>query len=264
MTSHQAETRAEARHEDGIGDDRREGMATPSQPRDASASGARAPAGDRHAAWAEAQHRAAHPEIEAVNPATGEVLEHLDQQAPEALAEALDAINNREAELKRWRAPIEAELRNRLKHRGRRLVVFGDWEVSNRPARKREWDADDLERVMGELVNSGIVRPAELTGIVSRVAQVSGSRALELRNRLTDDARAAVDQCWDWKEGRPKLTVARSVDLLAEGGQPATGTSTVVETPPGRGTAPPPRPSVPGPAGSPEPSTKLDPKELFA
>jgi len=189
----------------------------------------------------------------AVNPATGEVLESLHQQPPEALAEALAAVYAHQAELKLWGDALEAELRNRLKIRGRKLVVWGDWEVAASTTRQSDWDADQLEAAMQQLASDGTVHASEMADIITREPVVSRSRAKKLRDRLTGETRALVDACCTWKEKPGKLTVARSAELVP-GDQPAVD-SAALQTP---SAVSPPEPSTGSPA------TPLNPEELFA
>jgi hypothetical protein len=156
-------------------------------------------------------------DIEAANPITGEVLEHLDRQPPESLAEALDAIHTRQAELKRWEGPLDAELRRRLKLLGRKLAVFGAWEVEASSSRESEWDPDELEGAMDRLIGEGIVQARDVIDIVTRRPVVARSKARDLARRLDGDARHLIEACCTWKEKPGKLTVARSVELAPAG-----------------------------------------------
>jgi hypothetical protein len=175
-------------------------------------------------------------DIEALNPATGEVLEHLDQQPPEALTEALAEIHARQAELKRWGDRIELELRHRLKILGnRKFAIFGDWEVEAKVDQTRVWDADELEGVLTQLREDGVIEAAEAAGVIERKATVAGRAALSLRGRLGPDAQALIDTTWKWTEKRRPLRVERSVNLLdaapaAEELPPADGQATRDET----------------------------------
>jgi hypothetical protein len=153
-----------------------------------------------------------------VNPDTGELLEHLDQQPPEILAEALDAVRGRQAKLKQWGDALDGELRRRLKIAGRTLEVFGEWEVECKPSRTREWDPGELEGVLQQLVDDGTIEAAEATGVIVREPKVSGKAALALRGRLGEDGRALVDGAFTWKERPTPVVVARSVQLLSEAG----------------------------------------------
>jgi hypothetical protein len=226
-------------------------------------------------------------DIEAANPRTGEVLEHLDQQPPEKLAEAYAEIVARQAELARWGDALNGELRRRLKLVKRSLHVWGDWEVEAKQVRESEWDVEELRGVIDDLVSEGVIQKRETTDLfVTPQPYVARARARELAARLSGDAKAAVQACCTWKDKSTKLTVVRSVQLLDAAGSPA-----AEETPPvgghadRDGSAP---EAAPAPAGSSEspraarapsspdstsatrqagpaqPSPTLDPEELFA
>jgi hypothetical protein len=188
-------------------------------------------------------------ELVAVNVATGELLEHLEQQPPEVLAEAFDAGQHLQRDLKRWLGELEAELRRRMKVLGRELTVYGDWEVEAKFDNRREWDAEELEAVLEELRDSGTIRAAEGTGVIQRTATVSGTAALALRSRLGRDAQTMIDRTYTWTRKRKPLRVVRSVSLA--GALPVdTDTRSALS------------PSTSRPAGSPQaPITDLE--ELF-
>jgi hypothetical protein len=152
-------------------------------------------------------------EIVAVNVATGELLEHLDKQPPEVLAEAFVAIQERQVELKRWHAALEAELRQRMRTLDRELAVFGDWEVEAKFDNRREWDPDELEAVLEELRDSGVIRAAEGAGIIETTKAVKGTAALALRSRLGHDAQSQIDTTFTWTRKRRALRVVPSVSL---------------------------------------------------
>lgn len=155
----------------------------------------------------------------AVHPGTGEILEHLDQQPAEALAETLDAVRGRQDELDRWAGALDRELRRRLKLRSAKLAVFGDWEVQAPTGNQSVWDADELEPVLAGLVADGTVRAADIADVITRPPVVSVSRANRLLARLTGDAHSAVAACRTWKEKPGKLLVARSVQLMPDAEQ---------------------------------------------
>ena len=211
-------------------------------------------------------------DLEAVHPGTGEVLEHLDQQPPEALAEALDAIHAREAELKRWGGAIEGELRRRMRALDRRLVVFGDWEVEQPIVRSSEWDAVELEAVLRRLIDEGD-GPSfrEVADVVTRAPVASRSAATALLRRLQGEAAEAVRETCMWREKPGKLTVARSVDLLAgverapgvETASPATA-SLPRDVPPPAGSGIASAHGAPGPPAPAESSSIPTPEELFS
>ena len=202
-------------------------------------------------------------EVEAANPITGEVLEHLDQQPPEKLAETLADIYRRQEQFKTWEAAIAGELRQRLKLRKSKLVVFGDWEVQMAVTRSAEWDVAELEVVLQGLVDEGVIRAADAAGIIARDPVVSKSKAGQLASRLTGDAQERVTALRTWKEKPGKLTVARSVDLL-DAAPAAERTPSVDGSADRQGTVP---ETTRMPVGSSEPPPSplpLSPEELFA
>jgi hypothetical protein len=206
----------------------------------------------------------------AVNPQTGEVLEHLGQQPPEALAWALVEIHARQAEMKLWSDALETELRRRLKVRGARVAVFGDWEVEATRTRQSDWDLGGLEPVLEALVEEGVVRAADVTEVITREPVISRKHARQLMGRLTGEARAAVEACCTWRETAGKLIVTRSVELSSgepEGVLSAENAANPVarrdadRTPSAALRRA--EPFLPAPDLTPPPPTILDPTELF-
>ena len=171
-------------------------------------------------------------DLVAVNLTTGEVLEHLEQQPPSALAETLADIHARQAEMKRWQDALEGELRRRLKIQQVTGAVYGEWEVNAARARESVWDAAELEPALQRLADEGVIRPGDWTGVITREPVVSKSKARDLLAQLDGDAAETVKACRTWKDKPGKLTVTRSIALVA----PEQGSL----TPP-----PPPEPSEP-------------------
>ena len=107
-------------------------------------------------------------DVEVVHPVTGEKLDHLDTRPPETVAEVVDALRKHIAVAKAMLLLAERELRHRVdvKTGGfNRVAIFGEWEVQDHPARRREWDPDDLEAVLRELVDDGVVTAGEVTEV---------------------------------------------------------------------------------------------------
>ena len=237
-------------------------------------------------------------DLAAVNLTTGEVLEHLEQQPPSVLAEALAAVHTHQAELKRWNDALEGELRRRLKIQQVTAAVYGDWEVTAARGRESVWDAAELEPALQRLADDGVIRPGDWTGVITREPVVSKSKARDLLAQLDGDAAETVKACRTWKDKPGKLTVTRSIALVApeqgsltpppppEPSEPANPAEppppktydffrldaepdpTVEETPPPPA-ANPAEPRSPVPTGSPQPPAPpppplLDPEELFA
>jgi hypothetical protein len=198
-------------------------------------------------------------DIEAVHPGTGEVLDNLDRQPPETLAEALDLCRAREAEAKKWAGAIEAELKRRLKTLDRRFFVFGDWEVEAPVTGQYEWDAPELEAVLSDLIAQGIVRAGEVTDVVTRTPVASRSAAAALLRRLSGDAAEAVKATRTRTEKPGRLTVTRSVELIpaAAAAKPPLAARNVDDA---VGSAP---VAAPAPTGASRPSRPLTATEVF-
>jgi hypothetical protein len=149
--------------------------------------------------------------VAVVDPATGELLEALHTQPPERLADVAFELRARQGELRKMQQAVEAELRRRMVIRDRRLVVFGDYEV--KLTRESVWDAEELEGVLGELVDRGAVHASELTRVIRRETTVSRTEANRLLTRLSGSARDAIERCMSWRTSG-RLQIARSVALF--------------------------------------------------
>ena len=151
---------------------------------------------------------------EVTHPATGEVLD-LDNAPSEQLAEAALELKEREAQLKSWRQAIENELLGRLDKGRRRKVVVGEYEVEIATSWRRVWDHEDLETVVAGLLDAGVLKHAEVGGLLTpQPAKLDGKLAASLIDRLSGDAREAVEGCFTWEQQKSRLTVVRSIPLL--------------------------------------------------
>lgn len=164
------------------------------------------------------QHRDPAPRAEIVHPATGELLEPLDQQPAERLAAWTAQTDDLADRLKLFREDLDRELRRRLQLQERNAATFGDWEVAiEKPPREAVWDGDTLEGELRRLVDDGVVRAGELTGVITHETVVHKSEANKVIARLSGAARTAVEQCRTWRDkGKPKVKVVRSLPLIAE------------------------------------------------
>lgn len=152
--------------------------------------------------------------VRVVHPVTGEVIEQLRQQPPEALAEVLLALREHAAEVKRMDKLVDAELRRRLEIVGRRITIYGDYEVQVDRSWRRVWDADELEGTLRDLVDRGAVHAGEVTEVIRHETVVNGNEARRLLTRLSGDSLAELERCFRWHASdTSKLVVARSVQL---------------------------------------------------
>ena len=158
--------------------------------------------------------RAGSPARPVIHPITGEVLDRLDQQPPELLAETLHAIHDRQAQYKTASAALEAELHRRLTLRGRTQSTFGHWEVSFEQGNESVWDGDELETALRALIDDGVLDARECVGVITHDPTVHRTEANKLIGRLSGGARHSVERCRTWRpKGRGRIVVARSVAL---------------------------------------------------
>jgi hypothetical protein len=154
-------------------------------------------------------------ELVVMHPATGELMDDLTRYDAGELAEAFVLIRDRKAELEHARKALDAELQRRIVERGRKpgsVWITGDYELKLGNA--REWDADELEGVLRELVDEGVLAPRDVLGVIKHEAKVNGTNAARLLDRLEGDALRAVKACFTWRV--KGLQVEPSLPLLPE------------------------------------------------
>ena len=165
-----------------------------------------------------------HTDVVVAHPVTGELVDKLDAQPAEKLADVLVAIRRQIKQLTEMQTVVEDELRVRLTVRAggeNTIAIFGDYEISAPSAWSRVWDADELEGVLADLRDRGVITAHDVTGIFHDERKVRSREATTLLNRLNGPAKEAVKACFTWRERPGKLEVARSVQLIPEGGPPA-------------------------------------------
>ncbi len=142
-----------------------------------------------------------------VHPLTGEALDvgDLDGNRLAELHDQLVAIGR----LQRQAVTATGhELRQRFGDR-RKPFVTGAWEVSI--GSTSVWDADELEAVLRDLVETGQLHAGDVTEVIRHVTSVNGNEANSLVKRLTGLAKDAVERCRSYKPGA--VAVKRSVAL---------------------------------------------------
>ena len=153
-------------------------------------------------------------DVVVAHPVTGELIEQLDAQPGAVLADALFQLRERRLAMRQMESALEAELRRRVAIRDRAVFVFGDYEVSAKSSARREWDGDELEGVLRDLLDAGTLHAGELTEVIHHETSVSGKEAAKLLGRLTGDALKAVERCFRWRQGPARVEVERSVELI--------------------------------------------------
>jgi hypothetical protein len=153
-----------------------------------------------------------------VHPGTGELFDSLDTQPPEVLAETLLALQERQAELKLMVSAVEAELRERIDARTgglNRIAVFGKYEVEDKPVFSRTWDGEELEGVLRDLIDQGVIHAGEVADVICHKTEVSGTAAMRLLHRLGGQALTDVQGCFTWTKKAGHVKVVPSVALPA-------------------------------------------------
>jgi hypothetical protein len=146
-----------------------------------------------------------------VDPRTGQVLD-LESTPHEQLIDAFAALQVYEQEVKAWRTAAEDELVRR--HGKRRAAqVVGTYEVDVEQGQSREWDADELAGVVGDLVERGELSLDDVNGLITQQPKVDGKLAQKLLNRLEGQALMDLRGCFKWKQGRARAKVTKVVQL---------------------------------------------------
>lgn len=147
----------------------------------------------------------------AVDPRDGAVLD-LATVDHELLAEVLLELRRRETQMKEWRAAVENELVRRYGER-RAAQPVGNFEINVDQGFRREWDANNLLDTLTDLEERGLVRAADVVGVVEVMAKVNGTEAARLLTRSQGEVLTELSECFTWKPGRPRVTVTPAVSL---------------------------------------------------
>ena len=148
-----------------------------------------------------------------VHPATGEVLDAAGA-AGDQLAEWHDQL----AAIKRAADTALRDVDTELRHRmGDRTgpVPMGTWEVSAKTPRTSVWDWEELEVVLRELVEAGVVQAGDVTEVIYHKTGGRAKEAGDLVKRLAGVAKDNVERCRSYKPGTTVLVVEQSVALPA-------------------------------------------------
>lgn len=152
-------------------------------------------------------------ELALVHPRTGEILDAIEHEPTERLADWQLAFKEAEKRLKAMRVEIEHELRHRyadeMERRGitfpsaKHFMAVGDVELRIEGGNESVWDAAELEGVLRELVDDGQITAGDYTDVIDRTPAVRRSAANALLDRLGGHAHAAVAACRSWRRKGP-------------------------------------------------------------
>jgi len=152
-----------------------------------------------------------------VDPRTG-VMFPVEEVKDDLLVEIFTELEHREKQMQEWRRMAEDELVRR------RDALMGEytkdaWQVGTRHIevdhkRTRTWDATELQMVVEDLAERGLVRPQDADGLLTeQEPKVNGKKALDLLNRSEGDALMELRRCFRWKQGRPRVKVTPTAHI---------------------------------------------------
>jgi hypothetical protein len=150
---------------------------------------------------------------EVINPATGELMDRLDQAPTETLAEVYGAVRAQQVRLEDMRRALKGELQNRLEVRGVARMTVGAYEVGESHGWRSKWDGQQLEAVVRDLLDAGVITTRDVADLIRHEAVVNGHAANSLSRRLVGAHKAAVEDCRTREPERRAFDVVRSLPL---------------------------------------------------
>jgi hypothetical protein len=140
-------------------------------------------------------------------PGTGQLLV-LSTAADDELATLAIELAAAARQITAIRGQIDDELVGRLQasDQKERRTPAG-YVIRYDQAGRREWNPDDLETVVRDLADRGIIQPARYTGLLRHETRVDGNIAKRLLAQVTGNALAQVQQCFRWVAQRPRVTI---------------------------------------------------------
>jgi len=138
-----------------------------------------------------------------VDPRTGEVIDLTLN--PDRLAGITYELDHHRRQVVDALKLIEDELRRQMGERT--LWPVGDYEITLEGANRSEWDAEELEGVLRDLIDRGEINAGAVTEVIRHETVVSAREAGRLVKQLTGPARVAVERCRTWQRQRGRLKV---------------------------------------------------------
>ena len=154
-----------------------------------------------------------HEQQTVVDPRTG-VMFPVEEVKDDLLVEIFTELEHREKQFQEWRRMAEDELVRRhgdadgagFNLPGKSIEVDHAW--------KRVWDATELQMVVEDLVERGLVRAQDAAGLLTeQEPKVDGKKAVDLLNRSEGDALMELRRCFTWKQGRARVKVTSTARI---------------------------------------------------
>src|SRR5215471_2717013 len=149
-----------------------------------------------------------------VHPGTGELIENLKVIGTEPLADLMLAVRDKLAALKEIEHLASDEIRHRMKFHDRAVWVVGNYGIECKPINRSVWDWDELDGVLRQLVDDGVLHAGECTGVIRKEIKGSAREADRLAKRLDGKPRRMVEGCRVWEQKPGRVEVVRQVQLL--------------------------------------------------
>jgi len=145
-----------------------------------------------------------------VDPRTG-VMFPIEEVKDDLLVEIFTELEAREKQFQEWRRMAEDELVRRTETVG---VAIPGKAIEVDHAYKRVWDATELQLVVEDLVERGLIRREDTDGLLTeQEPKVDGKKAVDLLNRTEGDALMELRRCFSWKQGRARVRVSSTAQL---------------------------------------------------
>ena len=110
---------------------------------------------------------------------------------------------------------LDHEITRRMRAEQRAVWTVGGFELKLEYRNESQWDADELEFVLAELVAEDVIDARDAVGVIKREVTVSRSTANRLVRTLLGEARQRVEACRHWQRSTtPKLAVTRAANLI--------------------------------------------------
>jgi len=150
-----------------------------------------------------------------INPSTGELVD-LHQAPVEYVAEVYLQVREQQTRLEDMRRQLKAELQDRLEIRGVAKMVAGDYEIGESHGTRSVWDGQQLEAVVRDLLDQGVVELRDVVGLIRHDTVVNGNVANSLSRRLIGAPKQAAEDCRTREPERRAFDVVRSLPLIAQ------------------------------------------------
>jgi len=152
-----------------------------------------------------------------IDPRTG-VMFSIEEVKDDLLVEIFTELEAREKQMQEWRRAAEDELARRYRQKAlgghRTPWTLGSKAVTVESNASRVWDATELQLVVEDLIERGLLSEAAVDGLVlEQEPKVDGKKALDLLNRSQGDALMEISRCFHWKRGRARVRVTPTAQL---------------------------------------------------